>query len=172
VVTIRQLLQEQRRRASGNPAERFAAALLIPGALAKRLPFIGDPELGMLLEDEVCPNLSLLLPDATICMEAARRLCQSRTTPIRAGGIRSWKTRLNDGEHILHAEAALYRAGIPHLLLPFQRDRFASNVFMVPSVPDAQQALSRAGFRHGSNSPSLLIDLETGRPIRLFENRT
>lgn len=76
----------------------------------------------------------------------------------------------SQGEHLLHAESALYRAGIPHLLIPFQRDKFASNVFVVPSVPDAQHALIRAGFRHSNNAPSLLIDLETGSPIQVVEH--
>ena len=75
------------------------------------------------------------------------------------------------GEHLLHAESALYHTGIPHLLLPFQRDRFASNVFVVPSVPDAQHALIRAGFRHSNKASSLLIHLETGSPIQVVEHK-
>jgi hypothetical protein len=33
-----------------------------------------NSEIGQLLEDEVWSNLSLLSPDATVCMEAADRL--------------------------------------------------------------------------------------------------
>lgn len=33
------------------------------------------------------------------------------------------------------------------LLLPFQRNKFASNVFVVPCLPDAKACLLRAGFR-------------------------
>ena len=69
----------------------------------------------------------------------------------------------------MHAEAALYRARIPHLLLPFQRDKFASNVFMVPSVAEARDCLCQAGFRKARRSYSLLIDRETNRPIRIME---
>jgi hypothetical protein len=140
-VIVKERIQEQRRRAqSSNPAERIAAALLIPGALAKRLRLVGDPELGMLLEDEVCPNLSLLTPDATICMEAARRLCRTRT-PIHARRLRSLEMRHNVGEYLLHAEATLYRYGIPHLLLSFQKNRFASSTFFVKDVEQAQTRL-------------------------------
>jgi len=74
-VTIRELMEEQRRcMRSPNPAERFAAALLIPHALVKRLRELRDFDLGQLLDDEVCSRLNLLAPEVTICMEAADRL--------------------------------------------------------------------------------------------------
>jgi hypothetical protein len=41
---------------SSNPAERLAAALLIPGVLAQRLRELSDFNLGQLLEDEVWSN--------------------------------------------------------------------------------------------------------------------
>jgi hypothetical protein len=167
---IRELMAEQRTQArSGNVAERFAAALVIPGVLAGRLRQLSDFRLGWLLEHEVCSNLSVLAPELTVCMEAAERLCRRavRLTPRR----RSRSLR-NEGEHILHAEAALYRARIPHLLLPFQRNRFASNVFMVPCVPEAKDCLRRAGFRETPRSPTVLVDIQTGRSIRFYEDRT
>src|ERR1700683_1143702 len=77
----------------------------------------------------------------------------------------------DDGDHLLHAESALYWARIPHLLLPFQRDRFASDAFMVPSVAEAMCCLFQAGFRDSPRSPSMLIDRETSRPIRVVEER-
>jgi len=74
-VTIRELMDEQRRRVrSGNPAERFAAALLIPAEIARRLRMLGNYEIAQLLDVEVCANLSLLAPEATVCAEAALRL--------------------------------------------------------------------------------------------------
>jgi hypothetical protein len=74
-VTIRDLIEEQRRRMrSPNPAERFAAALLIPHELLKHLRRVRDFEIGQLMEDEVLPNLNLLAPELTICTEAADRL--------------------------------------------------------------------------------------------------
>ena len=168
---IRELMAEQRTRArSGNVAERFAAALVIPGVLAGRLRQLSDFRLGWLLEHEVCSNLSVLAPELTVCMEAADRLLRHRAIKL----IPRRRSRASDdeGEHLLHAEAALYRARIPHLLLPFKRDRFASNTFMLPCVAEARDRLCQAGFRETPRSPTVLIDIQTRRSIRLHENRT
>src|SRR4029077_14097419 len=151
---IRELMAEQRTRArSGNVAERFAAALVIPGVLAGRLRQLGDFNLGWLLEHEVCSNLSVLAPELTVCMEAADRLLRGR--PFKLMPRRRTRASDDEGEHLLHAEAALYRARLPHLLLPFQTSKFASNVFMVPCVAEARDCLRQAGFRE-SPSPTLL----------------
>jgi len=74
-----------------------------------------------------------------------------------------------EGEHIMRAEAALFRSGIPFLALPFQKNKFASNLFMVPSVPKAKSCLLRAGFREKAGSETVLIDGCTGKPIQLIE---
>ena len=168
---IGELMAEQRTRArSGNVAERFAAALVIPGVIAGRLRQLSDFRLGWLLEHEVCSNLSVLAPELTVCMEAAERLCNRQA--VRFVVRRRLRALQREGEHILHAEATLYRGRIPHLLLPFQRDRFASNTFMVPCLPEAKACLSHAGFRETSRSPTVLVDIQTGRSIRLNEGRT
>jgi hypothetical protein len=74
-MTIQELMEEQRRRVhSSDPAERFAAALLLPAEVSRRLRFLTDFQVGRLLEHEVCSNMSLLAPEAPICMEAAQRL--------------------------------------------------------------------------------------------------
>jgi hypothetical protein len=74
-VTIREIIAEQRRRlGSANPAERLAAALLIPNLLRERLNELDDRHVGQLLEDEVWSNLNLLAPESTICLVAADRL--------------------------------------------------------------------------------------------------
>jgi hypothetical protein len=74
-LTVRELMEEQRRRVrSPNPAERLAAALLIPGELSRRLRLLANFEIAQLLDDEVCPNLSILAPEAMVCFEAALRL--------------------------------------------------------------------------------------------------
>ena len=75
----------------------------------------------------------------------------------------------DEGDHLLDAESALFWGRIPHLLLPFQRDRFASDTFIVPSVAEATHCLCQAGFRQSPRSASFLIDCETNRPIRLVE---
>jgi hypothetical protein len=74
-MTIRELMEEQRRRVcSSDPAERFAAALLLSAELAKRLRTVSSFQLGELLEHEVCSSLNLLAPELTVCAEAAERL--------------------------------------------------------------------------------------------------
>ena len=168
-MTIPELMEEQRARMrSSVPAERFAAALLLSGVLAGRLRELSDLELGQVLDREVCSSLSVLAPELTVCMEAADRLCR-RGADKTLRPRRSQATKRDDGDHLLHAESALYRGRIPHLLLPFQKDRFASDTFMVPSMEEAMRCLFQAGFRESHGSPSFLIDCETNRPIRLLE---
>ena len=168
-LTIPELMEEQRARMrSSVPAERLAAALLIPGLLRERLRELDDFQLGQVLDREGCSNLSVLAPELTVCMEAADRLCRrGADKPLQPR--RSPETKRDDGDHLLHAESAFYWARIPHLLLPFQRDKFASDTFMVPSVAQARRCLCQAGFRESPRSPSMLIDCETNRPIRLVE---
>jgi hypothetical protein len=168
-LTIPELMEQQRARMrSSVPAERFAAALLLSGVLAGRLRELGDLELGQVLDREVCSNLSVLAPELTVCMEAADRLCRhGADKPLQRR--RSQATKHDGGDHLLHAESALYRGRIPHLLLPFQRNKFTGDTFMVPSVAEATHCLCQAGFRESPRSPSLMIDCETNRPIRLVE---
>jgi hypothetical protein len=171
-VTIHELIEEQRTLVrSGEPARRFAAALLLSGVLAGRLRELGDFQLGVVLDREVCSAMSVLAPELTVCMEAADRLCRrGADKPIRPR--RSQARKHDDGDHLLHAESALYWARIPYILLPFQRNRFASDTFMVPSVAEARRCLCRAGFREDPRSPSLLIDCETNRRFDLWNEET
>jgi hypothetical protein len=168
-VTIPELMEQLRARVRFSvPAERLAAALLIPGLPRERLRELDDFQLGQVLDREVCSNLSVLAPELTVCMEAADRLCRHRADkPIQR--TRSTEIERDGGDYLLRAESVLYRGRIPHLLLPSQRDRFASNAFMVPSVAEAKRCLCQAGFRESHRSPSLMIDCETNRPIRLVE---
>jgi hypothetical protein len=72
---IRELMEAQRKRVrSGNPAERLATALLIPAELSRRLRLLGNSEIAQLLDEEVCENMSILAPEATVCVEDALRL--------------------------------------------------------------------------------------------------
>jgi hypothetical protein len=81
----------------------------------------------------------------------------------------NWRVVRDEGVHLLNAEAALYRGGMAHLLLPFQRDRFASDLFMVPDMLEARYCLMRAGFREGPQPEAVLVDAQTGLAIRLIE---
>jgi hypothetical protein len=170
-MTIRELMEEQRKRVrSGNPAERLAAALLIPAALSRQLRLLSDSQIGRLLDNEVCPNISILAPEATVCAEAAHRL---RGTINKARCARRLRARMpEDGEHILHAESALYRAGIPFLQLPWQMNRFASNTFFVKDVEQARACLLQGDFREVSRCATALIHSQTRQAMHLYEDRT
>jgi len=153
---------------SSDLAEQSATALLIPGLLRVRLRELDDFGLGQILDSVVCTYLSVLVPELTVCMEAADSLCRHREDKAILRK-RSPAMKHDDGDHLLRAESALYRGRIPHLLLPFQRDMFASNAFMVPSVAEATHCLCQAGSRVSPRPPSLLIDCETNRLIRLVD---
>jgi len=158
---------EQRKRVrTCNPAERLAAALLIPAELSRRLRLLGNSEIAQLLDDMVCENMSILAPEATVCVEAALRLRRARPKTRNARRLRARVAE--DGEHILHGEAALYRAGIPFLLLPWQRNRFASSTFLVSDVADAKLCLRGVGFRESAGCPSVVVHEQTRRatPVR------
>jgi hypothetical protein len=161
-LTIRELIEEQRTLVrSGNPAERFAAALLMPGLLRERLRELDDFGLGQIRDFEICSNLSVFAPELTVCMEAAERLCRrGADKPLQRR--RSPETKRDDGDHLLHAESALYWGRIPHLLLPFQWDRFASNTFMVPSVAEATRFVS--GRISGESPLPLVADRLRNEP--------
>ncbi len=170
-MTIRELMDEQRKRVrSNNPAQRLAAALLIPSEMARRLALLGNSEIAQLLDEEVCSNLSLLAPEATVCVEAAQRL--RGAIPKARCATRLRARTAEHGEQIMHAEAALYRAGIPFLQLPWQANRFASSTFLVWDVADARVCLIHAGFREASRCATVLVDRQTKRPIRLYEDKT
>jgi len=153
--------------------------LLIPSVLAKRLRLLDDFQLARLLDDEVGTQLNLLAPESTICLAAADRLRGhvNHSSGRRQFGIRrrargSWVAERDEGTHILNAEVALYRGGIPFLQLPWRMNRFASNKFLVTNVAEAKACLLRAGLRETPRSPTLLVDVQTGRSIRLYEDRT
>lgn len=81
-MTIRELMEEQRKRVrSCNPAERLAALLLIPAELSRRLRLLANSEIAQLLDDEVCANMSILVPEATVCVEAGLRLRRTTDRP-------------------------------------------------------------------------------------------
>jgi hypothetical protein len=166
-------MEEQRRRVrSSDPVERFAAVLLIPAELSRRLRLLSDFQIATLLEHEVCPNMSLLAPEAPICVEAALRLQRLPKLNHRRVTKASRSSRQSQGEHIMHAEAALYRAGIPNLLLPFQKDRFASNTLLVTDVEQARACLLQADFREVSRCATALVHSQTRQAIHLYKDRT
>jgi hypothetical protein len=75
-----------------------------------------------------------------------------------------------EGAHVIRAEEVLYQAGVPHILLPVQRDRFASSTFRVPGLLKAKTALCRGGFKQALPSRSVFVHVRSGRAIRLIES--
>ena len=83
----------------------------------------------------------------------------------------SFNRRVAEGEHIMNAEIALFRAGIPFLQLPFQQNKFASNLFMVLNVSKAKACLQRAGFQAKFDSETVLFDGCTGQAVQLLQGK-
>ena len=143
---IRGLIEEQRKRAdSGDVAERFAAALLLPGVLAARLRELSDFHLGQVLEHEVCSNLSVLAPELTVCMAAAERLCNRQT--VRFLIRRRSRALQNEGEHILHAEAALSRGALSASTASVPEGQVREQHLHDAMRAQSENCLRRAGFR-------------------------
>jgi hypothetical protein len=76
-----------------------------------------------------------------------------------------------EGEHIMNAEIALFRAGIAFLQLPFQQNKFASNLFMVLNVSNAKACLQRAGFQPKFDSETILFDGCNGQAVQLIQGK-
>jgi hypothetical protein len=83
----------------------------------------------------------------------------------------SFNRLVAEGEHIMNAEIALFRAGIPFLQLPFQQNKFASNLFMVLNVPKAKACLQRAGFQAKFDSETVLFDACNGQAVQLLQGK-
>jgi hypothetical protein len=163
-LTIRGLIEHQRKLAcSADPAERFRT-LWVAAMLDQQLSQCTDREIGGLMR-LVQQRPGIFEPEFSICEHAKRRLLRSCAAVRR----KHWRVLRDEGAHLLNAETALYK-GAPHILLPFQRNRFASDTFMVPSMAAARAFLLDAGFRTSSESPAVLIDAQTGRAIRLVEH--
>ena len=83
----------------------------------------------------------------------------------------SFNRLVAEGEHIMNAEIALFRAGIPFLQLPFQQKKFASNLFMVLNVSKARACLQRAGFQAKFDSETVLFDGCNGQAVQLIQGK-
>ncbi len=83
----------------------------------------------------------------------------------------SFNRRVAEGEHIMNAEIALFRAGIPFLQLPFQQNKFASNLFMVLNLSKAKACLQRAGFQAKFDSETVLFDGCNGQAVQLIQGK-
>jgi hypothetical protein len=83
----------------------------------------------------------------------------------------SFNRLVAEGEHIMNTEIAFFNAGIPFLQLPFQQNKFVSNLFMVLNLSKAKACLQRAGFQPKVDSETVLFDSRNGQPIQLIQGR-
>ena len=158
------LFRYQRKLAESHAMNERLATLFVGARLGERLAGCSDHEIADLLS-LVQDDLGIFSPDFAVCEHAKRRLLRSSSKARRE----NWQAVRDAGVELLNAEAALFRSGIPHMLLPFQRDRFASNVFLVPQVFEARAWLLRAGFQSDPHADAVLLDFQTNRTIRLVE---
>jgi hypothetical protein len=162
--SVRELFEFQRRLARSHSLNERLATLFAGARLGERLARCSDQEIADLLS-LVQDGMGIFTPEFAVCEHAKQRLQQ----PSAMARKENWQMGRDAGVELLNAEAALFRAGIPHLLLPFQQNRFASNVFFVPQVFEARAWLLRAGFRYAPSNRTVLMDSQTNRPIRLVE---
>ena len=138
---------------------------------------IDDPHIGRFALTATVPSLELRDEDSdwrqvtlgelkTILAEAAEQPQVSETAERE-----SFNRLVAEGEHIMNAEIALFRAGIPFLQLPFQQNKFVSNLFMVLNLSKAKACLQRAGFQPKVDSETVLFDSRNGQPIQLIQGR-
>jgi hypothetical protein len=138
---------------------------------------IDDPHVGRFALTPAVPSLELRDEDSDwrqvtldelkkILAEAAEQPQVSETAERE-----SFNRLVAEGEHIMNAEIALFRAGVPFLQLPFQQNKFASNLFTVLNVSKAKACLLRAGFQPKVDSETVLFDSRNGQPIQLIQGR-
>jgi hypothetical protein len=144
---------------------------------------IDDPRVGRIALTPAVPDLELrdedsdwrqvtldelkkILADDGELAEAAEEPQASETAECE-----SFNRRVAEGEHIMNAEIALFRAGIPFLQLPFQQNKFASNLFMVLNLSKAKACLQRAGFQAKFDSETVLFDGGNGQAVQLIQGK-
>ena len=144
---------------------------------------IDDPHVGRFALTAAVPNLELRGEDSDwrqVTLDELKKILADDGEPADAAeepqasetvGRESFNRLVAEGEHIMNAEIALFRAGIPFLQLPFQQNKFASNLFMVMSVPKAKACLQRAGFQAKFDSETVLFDGCNGQAVQLIQGK-
>jgi len=163
-LSVHQLFEHMKKLARSPIVLERLKTLWAAAQLGERLESCSDHEIGELVS-MVQDCLDIFGPEFAVCEQAKSRLLRSTSKAAQA----NWRTVRDAGAELLNAESALFRAGIPHVLLPFQRDRFGSNVFYVPNAVEARACLLRQGFRTVERSDGALMDSQTNRTIRLLE---
>ena len=143
---------------------------------------IDDPHVGRFALTPAVPNLELRDEDSDwrqVTLDELKKilagdeLAEVAEEPqaLETAERESFNRLVAEGEHIMNAEIALFRAGIAFLQLPFQQNKFASNLFMVLNVSKAKACLLRAGFQPKVDSETVLFDSRNGQPIQLIQGR-
>jgi hypothetical protein len=142
---------------------------------------IDDPHVGRFALTSAVPNLELQDEDSDwrqVTLDELKKiladdgeLAKVAEEPQASAERESFNRLVAEGEHILNAEIALFRAGIPFLQLPFQQNKFASNLFMVLSVSKARACLLRAGFQAKFDSETVLFDGCNGQAVQLLQGK-
>ena len=144
---------------------------------------IDDPHVGRFALTAAVPSLELREEDSDwrqVTLDELKKILADDGEPADAAEepqasetaeCESFNRLVAEGEHIMNAEIALFNAGIPFLQLPFQQDKFASNLFMVMSVPKAKACLQRAGFQAKFDSETILFDGCNGQAVQLLQGK-
>lgn len=163
-LSVEELVEHMRKLARSPILLERLKTLWLGARLSECLESCSDHEVGELIS-LVQDRLGIFTPEFAVCEHARRRLFRSSPKPR----VENWLMVRDAGAELLNAEAALFRSGIPHMLLPFQTNRFASNVFYVPNAAEAKTCLLRHGFLRVQHHDTTLLDSQTNREIRLVE---
>jgi hypothetical protein len=144
---------------------------------------IDDPHVGRFALTSAVPNLELQDEDSDwrqMTLDELKKiladdgeLAEAAEQPqaFETAKRESFNRLVAEGEHIMNAEIALFRAGIAFLQLPFQQNKFASNLFMVLNVSKAKACLLRAGFQAKFDSETVLFDGRNGQAVQLIQGK-
>ena len=144
---------------------------------------IDDPHVGRFALTAAVPDLELRDEDSDwrqVTLDELKKILAEDGEPAEAAEEpqgsetaerESFNRRVAEGEHLMNAEIALFRAGIAFLQLPFQQNKFASNLFMVPNLSKARACLQRAGFQPKFDSETVLFDGCNGQAVQLIQGK-
>ena len=139
---------------------------------------IDDPQIGRFALTPAFPDLELRDEDSDwrhVSLDGLKKILaddgELAEAAERPQALETFNRLVAEGEHIMNAEIALFNAGIPFLQLPFQQNKFASNLFMVLNVSKAKACLQRAGFQAKFESETVLFDGCNGQAVQLIQGK-
>jgi hypothetical protein len=145
---------------------------------------IDDPRVGRFALTAAVPSLELQEEDSDwrqVTLDELKKiladdseLAEAAEEPqaSEAAERESFNRLVAEGEHIMNAEIALFNAGIPFLQLPFQQNKFASNLFMVLNVSKAKGACSEQDSKQSSIQRRFYSTAATGKLSNCFRAST